>query len=118
MASAAGPNEQGLAVLSSLAATLPLTALSRLGREQGSRVDIVTSNLRGAPVPLFVTGAKIEAAYPIGPLAGSACNATVMSNDGRLDVGIMIDPAAIDDPDRFENLVQQVFDGYADERDG
>ena len=118
MASAAEPNEQGLAVLSSLAAMLPLTALSRLGREQGSRVDIVTSNLRGAPVPLFVTGAKIEAAYPIGPLAGSACNATVMSNDGRLDVGIMIDPAAIDDPDRFENHVQQVFDRYADERDG
>lgn len=110
-------DKPGLAAVSSLAGLIPTAALTRLGREQGSRIDIVTSNLRGAPVPLFVAGARVEAAYPIGPVAGAACNATVMSNDGTLDVGIMIDPAAIDDPDRFGELVQQVFDEYAAETD-
>ncbi|MEM9201913.1 MAG: wax ester/triacylglycerol synthase domain-containing protein [Actinomycetota bacterium] len=105
-------DEPGLSAVSSLAGIVPTAALTRLGRDQGSRVDIVTSNLRGAPVPLYIAGAEVEAAYPIGPVAGAACNATVMSNNGSLDVGIMIDPAAIDDPDFFGECVQRVFDGY------
>ncbi|MEM9521797.1 MAG: wax ester/triacylglycerol synthase domain-containing protein [Actinomycetota bacterium] len=118
MAPGDGSEEPGLSAVSSLAGLVPTAALSRLGRDQGSRIDIVTSNLRGAPVPLYVAGAKVEAAFPIGPVAGAACNATVMSNDGSLDVGIMIDPDAIDDPDFFGDCVQQVFDRYAAEVEG
>ena len=113
MAPDADTDEPGLGAISTLAGLVPTPALSRLGRDQGSRIDVVTSNLRGAPVPLYIAGAKVEAAYPIGPVAGAACNATTMSNNGVLDVGIMIDPAAIDDPDRFGQLVQAAFDGYA-----
>ena len=98
-----------------MAGVIPSAVLTRLGRDQGSRVDVVTSNIRGAPFPIYVAGARVEESFPIGPVAGAACNATVMSYDGSLDIGIMIDPAAIDDPDRFGELVQAVFDRYATE---
>lgn len=115
MAPSEESDDPGLGAVSALAGLIPTAALTRLGRDQGSRIDVVTSNLRGAPIPLFVAGAMVEAAYPIGPVAGAACNATTMSNNGVLDIGIMIDPAAIDDPDRFGELVQQTLDGYAAE---
>ncbi|MEM9466383.1 MAG: wax ester/triacylglycerol synthase domain-containing protein [Actinomycetota bacterium] len=108
-------DDPGLDAVSSLAGLIPTPVLTRLGRDQGRRIDIVTSNLRGAPIPIFIGGARVDAAYPIGPVAGAACNATVMSYDGSLDIGIMVDPAAIDDPDRFGELVQQVLDTYASE---
>jgi WS/DGAT/MGAT family acyltransferase len=109
------PDEPGLDAVSALAGLIPTQVLTRLGRDQGRRIDIVTSNIRGAPVPIFIGGARVETAFPVGPVAGAACNATVMSYDGSLDIGIMVDPAAIDDPDRFGELVQQVLDGYAAE---
>ena len=108
-------DDPGLDAVSSIAGLIPAPVLTRLGRDQGRRIDIVTSNIRGAPVPLFIGNARVEAAFPIGPIAGAACNATVMSYDGSLDIGIMVDPAAIDDPDRFGELVQQVLDSYAQE---
>ncbi|MEO0495167.1 MAG: wax ester/triacylglycerol synthase domain-containing protein [Actinomycetota bacterium] len=106
-------NEPGLAAVSSMAALIPTPVLTRLGRDQGTRIDVVTSNIRGAPVPIHVGAARVLATFPVGPVAGAACNATVMSHEDSLDVGIMIDPAAIDDPDRFGELVQATFDGYA-----
>ncbi|MEM8707568.1 MAG: wax ester/triacylglycerol synthase domain-containing protein [Actinomycetota bacterium] len=118
MAPADGDADPGLAAVSSLAALVPTAVLTRLGRDQGSRIDVVTSNLRGAPIPVYAGDALVEATFPIGPVAGAACNATVMSNNGTLDVGIMIDPAAIDDPDRFGEIVQETFDAYAAETDG
>lgn len=42
--------------------------------------------------------------------AGAACNATATSREDSLDIGIMVDPAAIDDPDRFGEIVQATFD--------
>ena len=35
-----------------------------------------------------------------------------MSREDSLDIGIMIDPAAIDDPDRFGDIVQATLDAY------
>lgn len=115
MAPRGDADDPGLDAVSSIAGLVPGPVLTRLGRDQGRRIDIVTSNIRGAPVPLFIGDARVEAGFPIGPIAGAACNATVMSYDGSLDIGIMVDPAAIDDPDRFGELVQQVLDGYANE---
>ena len=57
------------------------------------------SNVRGAPVPLYLAGARLEAGYPFGPLAdGLGLNVSVMSYDGRLDVGITVCPDRVPDP--------------------
>jgi len=104
-----------LDTVNSVAALLPTAAVTRLGRDQGRRIDIVTSNIRSASFPIFIGGAEVEATYPIGPVAGAACNATLMSYNGSLDIGIMIDPSAIAEPHRFAALVQSALDEYAAE---
>ncbi len=102
-----------LDTVGAIVAFLPASATSRLGRRMGRQIDIVTSNLRGAPIPIYVGRALVEATYPIGPVAGAACNATVMSYDGSLDMGVMIDPAAISDPEGFARLLQATLDRFA-----
>ena len=114
---AMAPSESGEAIsldrLSAVAGFLPTAVVTRLGRDQGRRIDIVTSNIRGAPLPLFIGGAAVEATYAIGPIAGAACNATLMSYNGSLDIGIMVDPMAITDPPRLAELVQAALDELA-----
>src|SRR5215210_3040950 len=52
--------------------------------------NLVISNVPGPPVPLYFTGAKIEALYPLGPVFhGAGVNITVMSNRGQVHVGII-----------------------------
>ena len=45
----ASDGEPGLGAVSALAALIPTPVLTRLGRDQGARIDVVTSNIRGAP---------------------------------------------------------------------
>src|SRR4030095_1121426 len=50
----------------------------------------VISNIPGPPVPMWVGGAPVLAVYPLGPLIeGAGINITVISNMGRLDIGIV-----------------------------
>ena len=52
--------------------------------------NLVISNVPGPPVPLYFVGAKIEGFYPLGPIFhGAALNVTVMSNNGRMHVGLI-----------------------------
>ena len=52
--------------------------------------NLVISNVPGPPVPLYFMGARIEALYPLGPVFhGAGLNITVMSNNGRIHVGII-----------------------------
>ncbi|WP_226435916.1 WS/DGAT/MGAT family O-acyltransferase [Rhodococcus yananensis] len=55
--------------------------------------NIVISNVPGPPVPLYFLGARITAMYPLGPVFhGAALNVTVLSLDGKVDVGIVSCP--------------------------
>jgi hypothetical protein len=69
-----------------------------MARQQSQTVDFATSNVRGAPMPLFVAGAQLLHNIPVGPLSGVAFNLTLLSYHGNLDMGLNIDSAAIDDP--------------------
>jgi len=52
--------------------------------------NLVVSNVPGPPVPVYFMGARIEALYPLGPVFhGAGLNVTVMSNDGRMNVGLL-----------------------------
>lgn len=52
--------------------------------------NLVVSNVPGPPVPLFFMGAEILGLYPLGPVFhGAGLNVTVMSNNGRMGVGII-----------------------------
>jgi hypothetical protein len=71
----------------------------RLARAQVETVDFACSNVKGAPFELYVAGAKVLANHPMGPTGGTAFNATLLSYLGRLDIGVVTDTAAIDDPE-------------------
>ncbi len=98
-----------LDALASLASTLPTSLLTRVARQQAQTVDFATSNVRAAPFPLYIAGAKIVENYPVGPLAGVAFNLTLLSYDGSLDMGLNIDAAAVAEPERLRTAIERAF---------
>lgn len=52
--------------------------------------NLVISNVPGPPFPLYFMGARIDALIPLGPVFhGAGLNITVMSNNGRIHVGVI-----------------------------
>jgi diacylglycerol O-acyltransferase len=92
---------------------LPTTAVTQLFGSMLKGVDFVTSNVPGAPVPVFLAGARMEAHIAFGPLSGAATNVTLVSYLDDLNVGINTDAAAIPDPDVLVECLQEGFDEVA-----
>lgn len=88
---------------------LPTSVLVRTARQQVETVDFTTSNVRGAPFDLYIAGAHIDANYPLGPVAGTAFNATTLSVAGSLDIGIHSDTAAVADPAALRDAIEESF---------
>ena len=105
-----GERAVGLASsVAGLLSPLPNQLLTRFARQQVGTVDFTTSNVRGAPFDLYIAGARIEGNFPIGPMAGTAFNLTTMSFSGKLDMGCMIDAAAVDDPELLLSCLQESY---------
>jgi diacylglycerol O-acyltransferase len=92
--------------LSGLLTSLPSPLLVRLARQQVETVDFACSNVRGAPFDLYVAGGKVLANHPMGPTAGTACNVTLLSYRGSMDIGINSDTAAVDKPELLTECVE------------
>ena len=109
---AATRGEKAFQVLDQLAGVmnvLPTSTLVAAARHQTETVDFTTSNLRGAPFPLFFGGAQIVENYPVGPLAGTAFNLTMLSYAGELHLGLLADTAAVRDPEALRNALSDAF---------
>lgn len=104
-----GAGAPSMSLAATLAVALPDRLLLPIARAQSRAIDFVTSNVRAAPFPLFIAGARLEANYPIGPTAGVAFNLTLMSYDGHLDMGLNTDPSAVGDPGLLRDLLQGAF---------
>jgi diacylglycerol O-acyltransferase / wax synthase len=62
-------------------------------------MNLVVSNMMGPPIPLYFGGARVEAVYPMGPVGeGLGINMTVLSNMGRVDIGVMTCRENVPDP--------------------
>jgi hypothetical protein len=106
-------HEKAMGLVSSVAGVanlLPTSVAVRFARQQVETVDFTTSNVRGAPFPLYIAGARILANYPVGPCAGTAWNLTLMSYDGHLDMGLNCDAGAVDDPELLRDLIAEEYD--------
>jgi diacylglycerol O-acyltransferase len=73
--------------------------------------NLVVSNVPGPQIPLYFLGAEVQGMYPLGPIFhGAGLNITVMSLNGRLNVGLISCPELI--PDLWD-----LADGFADGMD-
>ncbi|MHB1854390.1 MAG: wax ester/triacylglycerol synthase domain-containing protein [Acidimicrobiales bacterium] len=88
---------------------LPTSVTTRFARQQAARIDLATSNLRGAPFPTFIAGAQVTAGIPLGPVAGTAANLTTLSQNGSLDMGLLADPAAVTDPAGLRRNIDEAY---------
>ena len=99
----------GMSALSGVANWLPTSVITSAARATAAKIDFATSNLRGAPVPLYVSGARVLRIVTMGPVAGTACNATALSYENSFDIGLFIDPTAIESPGDFRDAVEAAF---------
>ena len=95
--------------LTGLAGMLPPQVAVAAALGQSAQVDLSTSNLPGPPMPVWIAGQRVVQLYPLGPVGGTPCNATLLSYDDTATVGLHIDPAAISDTELFERCVAEGF---------
>jgi diacylglycerol O-acyltransferase len=70
-------------------------------------VNVVVSNVRGSPVPLYFAGARMLGNYPAGPVAdGFGLNVTVISYLDSLDFGLSVCPDRVEDPWRLADALR------------
>ncbi len=77
--------------------------------------NLVISNVPGPQIPLYFLGSEVKAMYPLGPIFhGSGLNITVMSLNGKLDVGIVSCPELLPDlwdlADDFEVALDELLE--------
>ena len=88
---------------------LPTSVLVRFARQQTETIDFTTSNVRAANFDLYIGGGLILGTYPLGPLAGTAFNLTMMSYRGQLNMGLYVDTGAIEDPELLRTCLIESF---------
>jgi len=98
-----------LAGFAGVANLLPTSVVTQVARATAGRLDIATSNLRGAPFPTFIAGAEVERNITLGPVSGTAMNITAMSNDDVFEIGLMIDPAAVAEPGVLRDCIAAAY---------
>jgi len=88
---------------------LPTTAVTALFGSMIKGMDFTTSNVPGAPIPVYLAGARVERMFPFGPLAGVAVNVTLLSNIDEVDIGVNSDMAAVPDPEVLLACLDEAF---------
>ena len=73
--------------------------------------NLVVSNVPGPQSPLYMAGAKLVANYPVSVITdGMGLNITVMSYNGRMDYGIVVDRDQMPDVDNLMKWLQEELD--------
>jgi diacylglycerol O-acyltransferase / wax synthase len=104
------PALQALGPVSTVLNQLPLGLSTAALGSMLKRIDVVTSNVPGAPIPIYAVGARMEANFGFGPLTGAGANITLLSYLDEVHLGISTDPAAVPDPEVFVDCLQDGFD--------
>ncbi|MET0339855.1 MAG: wax ester/triacylglycerol synthase family O-acyltransferase [Polyangiales bacterium] len=68
--------------------------------------NLLISNVPGPRVPIYFAGAKLVAAYPLGPISeGAGLNITVMTYADNVDFGIVSSPSLVSDIERLTSYL-------------
>jgi WS/DGAT/MGAT family acyltransferase len=71
--------------------------------------DLTASNVPGIPVPVWLSGAKVERMYPLVGTIGAAINVTMLTYTTTASVGVSSDDAAVTDR---EALLESLRHGF------
>jgi WS/DGAT/MGAT family acyltransferase len=111
MRSARGePAIGAIGAVAPLLSWLPGPLVSQLGGGLTKANDLQASNVRGILEDVYIAGAKIERAYPFGPLPGCATMITLASHGSMCCIGANVDPAAVTEPARLNRNLCEGFD--------
>jgi diacylglycerol O-acyltransferase / wax synthase len=105
---AAAKADRSLPFTNVLAGALNLLPRSYIGGML-KHVDFLASNVPGIPVPIYLTGARVNSFYGFGPTIGAALNVTLMSYCGNCHVGVNVDTGAVPDPDVLMDCLRRGF---------
>ena len=89
---------------------LPTTVTTQAFGSMLKGIDFVTSNVPGVPFQVYLAGARVEANYAFGPLAGAAINTTLLSYLDEVHIGVNVDPAAVPDHDVLLECLREGID--------
>jgi diacylglycerol O-acyltransferase / wax synthase len=95
-----------------LAATLASTVYSRSGLAARHRpaLSFIMSNIPGPPFPVYLAGAQMERAFPMGPvIEGAGLNVTVLSYCDSVDFGFLAATALVPDVWDLAAAVPEAF---------
>ncbi|MCB1687679.1 MAG: wax ester/triacylglycerol synthase family O-acyltransferase [Halioglobus sp.] len=75
--------------------------------------NLIVSNLRGSPMPMYIAGARMEKLYPMSILtAGMGINFTCMSYCDSMDFGIVVEPDLVPNHEAIAEKLQEAFTLY------
>jgi WS/DGAT/MGAT family acyltransferase len=70
--------------------------------------NLVVSNVRGLPVPMYLAGARVEEVYPLSMLqVANGMNVTAVSHDDQVDFGFLVDRGLVRDPWIYADAVYE-----------
>ncbi|MGZ6997784.1 MAG: wax ester/triacylglycerol synthase domain-containing protein [Acidimicrobiia bacterium] len=95
--------------LSGILNQLPTTVTTAIFGSMLKGADFVTSNVPGAPFPIYAAGAELERMYAFAPLSGTAANVTLLSHCGTCCIGVNVDSVAVPDRDVLIRCLEQSF---------
>ena len=92
------------------------TIMESLPSEQAPQIlgaNLIVSNVRGSPVPMYLAGARIDHMYPISIItAGMAINITCVSYCDSMDFGIIVDPDLVPHHDSIAGGLEKALKEY------
>ncbi|MCU1452721.1 MAG: Wax ester synthase-like Acyl-CoA acyltransferase domain [Acidimicrobiales bacterium] len=89
---------------------LPTTVTTGIFGAMLKGIDLITSNVPGAPFSIYTAGSRIEAMFALGPMAGAAANVTLLSYCDDLLIGVNTDPSAVTEPERLMRCYREAWD--------
>ncbi|MGK2930250.1 MAG: wax ester/triacylglycerol synthase domain-containing protein [Acidimicrobiales bacterium] len=98
-----------VAPMSGVLNRMPTTLTTAVFGSMLKGVDFTTSNVPGAPMPVFIAGAGITEMFAFGPLAGAAVNVTLLSHCEEVHLGINSDLSAVPDPGVLRECLEESF---------
>jgi len=115
-----GLKESGQAVgaqaITELAGFAPTTIMSQAARLQARQrfFNLVVTNVPGPQFPLYLLGRRLQALYPVAPLAANQALAiAIMSYDGALGFGLLADYDAMPKLEALALALEESIDELA-----